>query len=202
MNVKTHILRNAVRCPESDPPDIVCQPIGILPHDLNTLIAISFIDLYAISRGNSMGLQENHDILDFLLLLPCLLDHLHPFRPNSFHLQQLIGFFLNNLQGVLFKLPDNPFCVHRTDALDQSAAEILFDPCSRSRKLFLKRRNDKLAPVFGIHLPLPFQGYHGTDIYRRHISHNGDQIKISRAFHFGHGITIFIIYIGNPLNDS
>ena len=67
-----------------------------------------------------VALEEKHDIFNFLLLLPALLDALHPDLPDSLHLQQRIRMLLYHIQGVLAEFLNNALCKLGSHALHQS----------------------------------------------------------------------------------
>ena len=55
---------------EADPAHVLGQPVRVLGHDLNGLIAIGLEDAHRPSRADPMGVQEDHDLPHRLLLGP------------------------------------------------------------------------------------------------------------------------------------
>ena len=67
-----------------------------------------------------VALEKEHDIFDFLLLLPALLDTLHPDFPDSLHLQQRIRMLLYHVQRIFPKFLNDALCKLGTHALYQA----------------------------------------------------------------------------------
>ena len=74
-----------------------------------------------------MALQIDHDLMNMALGLPGLLDGLQPFGPQPFHLQQAIGFVIEDVEGFEPKGLDNPGRQAGTHPFDQPGAQITLD---------------------------------------------------------------------------
>ena len=106
-----------------------------------------------MARGYVMALQEEHDVLDLLLLLPALFDPVHANTSDAGHIKQAVRIIFDDVQCISSKLPDDPPCEGRADPLDQAAPQIFFDPVDSRRKRLLKCLHEKLAPIPCIDLP-------------------------------------------------
>ena len=123
-----------------------------------------------------MPLQEEHDVLDLLLVRPSLTDPLNPFLPDAGHLQEPLRIGFDDLQGVRPEGIDNELRVLWPDALDEPGAQIFLDAVDRGRQGFLKGHHLELAAVFAVNLPPAAQRQHGTDMRVRHHAYDGHRI--------------------------
>ena len=53
-----------------DAADVAREPIGVLGHDLDGVMAIGLEDADRARRADAVGMQEDHDVADGLLLGP------------------------------------------------------------------------------------------------------------------------------------
>src|SRR5690554_2241972 len=134
----TKVLSYPVSCSKSDTPNIISQLIWIFLHHFYTVIAVCFIDSYTVCSGYTMGLKKNHDILDFLLLLPGCFYHLYPFGTDSLHLKEPLCFLLYYPQCILLESLYNPPGIYRANSLNKPAAQIFFDSGRCCRQPFFK----------------------------------------------------------------
>ena len=81
--LNTHFLCNGICCLKSNPPDIICQAVWIFFHDCNTLTSICLENLCRMRSADFMTLEEQHNILNFFLLLPAGLDPVYPDFPDT-----------------------------------------------------------------------------------------------------------------------
>ena len=95
--------RNGIGGLEADPAHILGQPVWVLGHDLNGLIAVGLEDAHRPSRADAMGMQEDHDLPHRLLLGPAGDDAGGPHRADARNLGQTLRIGLDDLEGVLAK---------------------------------------------------------------------------------------------------
>ncbi len=72
-----HVLGYAVRRLEAYAPDVVGQAVGVLLHDGHALLAVLAVYLGRERGADAVVTEEEHDVLDVLLLLPALAYRLH-----------------------------------------------------------------------------------------------------------------------------
>jgi hypothetical protein len=70
------LLRDLVGGREADPVDVLRQRVGIAPHLLDCLLAISLEDSHRAAGADAVAMQEQHDFTNLLCLLPCVRDPL------------------------------------------------------------------------------------------------------------------------------
>ena len=126
-----------------------------------------------------MSLQEKHDVLDFLLLLPALFDLLDPHFPDPGNRIEPVRVGLDDLKGVLAKFLDDLLRVLRADALDQAAAKVFLDPEYSGRQCLLECLHGELPAVFRIHPPASAKLQNGSHMDIRHGADNGHKVRIS-----------------------
>ena len=124
------------------------------------------IDPGRVGNGNVMPLQEEHDVLDLLLVRPSL-TRSRSRAPVISH---------DDLQGVRPEGIDDELRVLWPDALDEPGAQIFLDAVDRGRQGFLKGHHLELAAVFAVDLPPAAQRQHGTDMRVRHHAYDGHRI--------------------------
>ena len=81
-------LRDPVGRQEADPIDLVGQAVGRRLHDAERLLAVLLVDPHREAGCDLQVLQEQHDRLDLLLLLPGAHDPLDPLGAEAGHLAQ------------------------------------------------------------------------------------------------------------------
>ena len=176
---ESQLLRNGIRSPKTNSPDIVCQTVGILLYHPDAFISIGFKDFCRMRRTDIVALQKKHDVFDFFLLLPAVFYPFYPGFADSRHLQQPIRLFFYHPKGFFAELPDNPAGKGFSDPLDQTAAQIFLNSKYRCRQRFLKGFHRKLTAVFRIDLPLAAQQQYAPHVYLRHGAHDRYQLRKS-----------------------
>ncbi len=121
---KAQFLGYAVRDPESDTPHLGRQPIGILLHDRHCAVSIMAVNAVGIGGGDSVPLQEEHDMLDALLLGPALTDLLQFCRRYAGNLGKPLRLFIQDPQDLLSEGLHHALGDYRTHALQYAGGEI------------------------------------------------------------------------------
>ena len=152
-----HPLRAVVRDPdrlgdrvgglEPDPPHLGGQPVRLVAHHRDRRVAVLLVDPHRQRGGHPDALQEDHHLLDGLLLLPRPPDHRRAFRAQPGHLDQPPRLLLDHPQRVHAEVPDDPAGGPRPDPLDQPRAEVAFDALDRGRQHRGVRVDLELPPV-------------------------------------------------------
>jgi hypothetical protein len=102
-------------------------------------------------------LQEDHDLLDDLLLGPGGGDHRGAFGTKAGHLDQPPGVLLDHLQGGLAEVVDDPLGHLGPDPFDQPRAEVATDPLNGRRQHRGVGVDLELAAVLGMTGPAALQ---------------------------------------------
>ena len=173
------LLGNAVGGFEADSPNLVGKTIGITLHHLHAVLPIFPINLCGIGNAHAMSLQEEHDVLDVLLLRPALLDLFHAFLTDSFHLIEALDVVFNHVDGFSAELGDNETRETRSDAFDQTAAEIFFYAVGGGRHHLLPTFTLKLLPETRS-LPIALTLQNGPHTDAEEVTDHGDEGLIVR----------------------
>ena len=199
---ESHFFGDRVRRPETDPPDIVGESVGILLYDGNALTAIGLEDLRRMAGAHIVALQKEHDIFDLLLFRPALFDLVDTGLSDPGHMKKSVGIILDHFQGIPAEGLHDPAGIFGSDPSDHSAAEVFFNPVDRSGKRLLKALNRKLAAVLCVDPPAAGQLQDTPDMDFRHQTDNCHQFAKSFGPAAYHGITVHFIMVGNALNNA
>ena len=84
---------------KADASDIAGEPIRILGHHLNGVVAIGLEDAHRARRSNTMGMQKHHDVANGLLLGPAGGDFSRAELSDPRHIPQLLGGRFDDFEG-------------------------------------------------------------------------------------------------------
>jgi len=121
---QAQVAGNFVGSQEADAPDIAGQAVGVFLHLVDGLVAVGLVDLDRQAGGDTMALQEEHDLLDRLLFRPGAGDHLHPLLADVRHFQQALRVVIEHVQRLQAEVVDDLLGGARPDAPDQPAAQV------------------------------------------------------------------------------
>jgi hypothetical protein len=93
--------RDRVGTLETDASDVSGKPIGVLGHDLHGLRAVGLEDANRPGGADPVGVKEDHDLSDDLLLRPGVRDPFGSNRPDARHLSKAIGLGLDDVEDLL-----------------------------------------------------------------------------------------------------
>ena len=119
---------------ESNPPNVACQAVRVLGHDLNSIHAVRLVDPYCACSADTIAVQENHDLANDLLFCPGVGNALGAYQTNAGHLAQPFRLGLDDIENLLAERLDHLFGIDRSDASDHSGAEIFLDAVNRRRR--------------------------------------------------------------------
>ena len=200
--VKAHLFRDDIRRPETDAPDIIRKTVGILLYDPDAVISVGLVDPGGMAGRDVVALQEEHDVLDLLLLQPALFDPLHTHLADAGHLQQQIRILLDHVQRLRPELPYDAAGELRAHALDQTAAEILLNAVDRRRQRLLKSLHGKLAAVLAVDPPGTPEIQHASHMHIRHGAHYRHQILIALRPALDDRVAVFRILVSDAFHNA
>jgi hypothetical protein len=138
---------------EADAPDVGGQPVRLAADHVDRLVPVGLVDPHRQRRGDTNALQEDHHLLDRLLLLPRTGDHPGALGPKTGDLDQAARLLLDHLQGGLAEVIDDPLGHLGADALDQSRAEVAADALDGGGQHRLVGLDLELAAVLRVAAP-------------------------------------------------
>ena len=199
---EAHLFGDGVGGAEADPPDVVGEAVGVFLHHLDTFTAVGLIDLGRVGGTHVMPLEKEHDVFDLLLLDPALLDALDPDPADPGNIQQAVGLLLNDVQGIRAEDPDDPGSELGSDPLDQTAAEILFDPVDGGGERLLKAFDGELPAILAVDAPASAEREHAAHMDLRHVPDDGDKILPAAGAALENGIAVLLILIGDAFDHT
>ena len=125
--VDSQLRRQFIGRLEADSPNVVGQLIRVRFDLGDGFVSVGAVDPDGSPRRNAMLGQEEHELADFLLLLPALADSLEPLRPDPFDVQQEVGGLLEDFQRSLVVDGDDLGRQFRADTADRPRGQILLD---------------------------------------------------------------------------
>ena len=112
---------------EADAAYIAGQAVGVVGDDLHGLGAVGLVDAHRPAGAHAVGMQEQHDLADHLLLGPAGDDACGALGPDAGHLAQPGRLLLDQLEHRRPERPHQLGGVDRADAADHAGAEVLLD---------------------------------------------------------------------------
>ncbi len=158
------------------------------------------VDPGGVARADAVGLQEDHDRADLLLLVPGLLDHPDPLRADPLDLGELLDIALDDVEGLLLEPLDDPLGHDRADPLDQPRAEVFLDPGDRGGDGAFAEDDLELLAVLGMAAPFAL---HREDLAGGGVddmADDGDQFLAAVDLHPGDGEAVLVVGVGDPLD--
>jgi hypothetical protein len=111
--------RDGVRGLETDAPHVGGQPVRLVAHHGDGVVAVLLVDPHRQRGGHSHPLQEHHHLLDRLLLGPGRGDHRGALGAQALDLDEPARRILDDVHDVDAEVGDHPLGHYRADALDQ-----------------------------------------------------------------------------------
>jgi len=145
-------------------------------------------------------LQEDHDLLDLLLLLPGDLQAVDAHRAHAGDFHQAFRAFFDHLQRLQAKMIDDTAGGHRADAFDQPTAEILAHAFDGGRKLDGVGTHVKLAAVFGVSLPKSAQPHRLAHHHARENTDHRGFVTLAFGDEPRDGVAIFFVLVGEAFD--
>ena len=100
-------LGNAICGFETHAVDIAFELVWILLNNLQSRITIGLVNLDRQIGAHAVTMQEHHDLLDLLLLLPSRDDLLRAVRANARHFEQTFRCGFDHIEGFFLKTSDD-----------------------------------------------------------------------------------------------
>ena len=175
--------RDGVGDPKPNAADVARQPIGVLGHDLDGVVAVGLEDADRARRADAVGVEEDHDVAHGLPLGPAGDDLAGAEFSDARYLAHPFRRGLDDLEGLLPEGGHDPFGQHGTDAAHHAGAEVFLDPLRRRRRRGLQKVGFELEPV----APVGNPDAEGVDEFsrrdRRHMPDDGDEVTFPARLH-------------------
>ena len=197
---KSEFFRNAVRGDKADPENVHGKTVGILLHHRDGIVSILLENLGGITGTDPVGLEKEHHLPDFLLILPGFPDHGNALFPDALHLVQGFNFILNDIQRAFTEFGHNTLGNLRPDTFDQPGPQVFSDTIDSGRNSSIIKNNLELLPVLGMTDPLAlhFENFPGCRSHE--VSHHRDQVPLPIDLQPGNGVAVFLVGICDAFN--
>jgi hypothetical protein len=124
---QAEVARDLVGGLEADPFDLAADAVWFSSQDFLRFLAIGLHDAEAERVGDAVGLQEDHDLAQGLLVLPGGLDRFGAAWADAVDFAQAGRLVGDDVEGAHPELGDDLVRVGLADALDEPAPEVLTD---------------------------------------------------------------------------
>ena len=150
---QAHLHGYRIGCSKADAFYVAGEPIGILGHHLDRVMAIGLEDAHRPGRSDAVGMQEDHDVADSLLLGPARGDLPGPEFADAGNLPQFLRGGFDDFESRFAKDADNSLGECRTDAAHHAGAKVFLDALGRRRRGCLQRIGFELQAMCAIGEP-------------------------------------------------
>ena len=148
-----------------------------------------------------MALQEEHHLFDLPLLGPGARDQLDAHPADAQHLVQPAWLLLDDAQRLQPEFAHDTLGRHGADALDQAAAQVLFQPGDGGRQHRAHLVGLELAAVLRVSDPRARQQHRLAHVEAQHVADHGHRVTGAVWRQLSHGVAVFLVMIGDALDD-
>ena len=194
--------RDLIRGAEPDPADVPGQTVGILADHPHGIAAIGLVDPHRPRGADAVGVQEQHDLPDDLLLRPAGDDPRRTLGADTGHLPQALRLLLDEIEHRLSEAPHQPLGVDRADAADHARGEIPLDPLQRCRRAGLEEGRAELLAVGAVVHPgaAHLDELAGAD--HRRVADHGHQVPLAPRLDPQHAEPVLRVVERHPLHEA
>ena len=200
--VDPHLGRQFIGGLEADAPDVVGEPVGVFLDLGDGFLAVGAVDSHGPTEADAMLGQEEHDLADFLLLLPALTDPLDSFVADALDVEQEIGGRLEDFEGPFLVDADDLGRQLRPDAANAPGGQILFDALGRGRVRGLEFVGLELLAVFSVNDPLAGGFQMLASRNRSRAAHDRHQVLTALDLHLEDGEAVLWVVVGDSLDEA
>jgi hypothetical protein len=194
-------LGDAVGGEEADAPHVGGQPVGLVAHHRDRGVAVLLVDAHRDRGGHPHSLEEDHHLLDRLLLLPRRADQLRPLRAEPGHLDQPLRSRLDDLQRLQAEVLHDPLGDPRADALDQAGAQVAPDALHGGRQHRRVVLHGELAAVLRVRAPAALHPQRLPHLRAQQRADDGEQLAAASGVDAGDRVAVFLVGVGDALED-
>ena len=196
-----NLLRDLIGGLKSNALNVCGQPVRVATDFLDGVLAVSFVNAHGPAGADAIGVQENHNVTDDLLLIPRPLDSFPALRANAVHIFQPGRRFFDNVKYPFAKFVHKLLGAYRADALDHTAAKVFLDAFLGRWWCAGEHLGSELLPVFPVLNPTalgrePFPGADG-----RKGANYSHQVPVPFGFDFEHAESHVLVEKRDALNQ-
>ena len=195
------LLRHEVGRAEADAANVAGQPIGVLGDDLDGVGPVSLVDPHRARGADAVGVQEQHDLADHLLLGPAGDDAGGPLGSDAGHLAQPGRLLLDQIEHRRPERPHQLSGVDRADAADHARAEILLDALQRGRRARFQEGGLELQAMGAVVDPAAAHLHPLAGCDRGGVPDDGDQVALATCLDPQHAEAAVGVVERHPLDQ-
>ena len=151
---QAEIARDLVRSLEAHAFDLAADSVGFVGEDLLRVLPVGLDDTYAQRVGHAVGLQEDHDLAQGLLVVPRGLDRLRASGADAVDFAEAARLVGDDVEGADAEAGDDLVGVGLADAFDETAAEVFADAVDRRGQARAERAYAQLRAVRRVAFPV------------------------------------------------
>ena len=194
--------RDLIRGPEPDAADVPGQTVGVLGDHPHGVVAVGLVDPHRPRRADAIGVQEQHDLPDDLLLGPAGDDPCRSLGADPGHLPQALRLLLDEIEDGFPEAPDQPLGVDRADAADHARGQVALDTLQRCRRAGLEEGRPELLAVRAVVHPRAAHLDELTRADHRRLADHGRQLTLAPHLDPEHAEARVRVVEGHPLHKS
>jgi hypothetical protein len=194
--------RDLVRGAEPDSADVPGQTVRVLADHPHGIIAIGLVDPHRPRGTNAVGVQEQHDLPDNLLLCPASDDPCRTLDADTGNLPQTLRLLLDEIEHRLAEATHQPLGIDRANPPDHSRSEIPLDALKRCRRAGLNEGRAELLAVCPVVHPgaTHLDEFAGAD--HRRVADHGDQVPLAPGLDPQHAESVLRVVERHPLHEA
>ena len=151
---QAEVARDLVRGLEADAFDFAADAVRFGGEDFLRVLAVGLDDADAEGVGHAVGLQEDHDLAQGLLVVPRGLDGLRAAGADAVDFAEAARLVGDDVEGADAEAGDDLVGVGLADALDEAAAEVFADAVDGGGQARAERAHAQLRAVRGMAFPV------------------------------------------------
>jgi len=109
---------------------------------------------------------------------------------------------LNDVERLQAEVRHNPPGCYRTDALDETAAQVLFQSSKRGGFRLLGMYDLELPSIFRMLTPVPAEAQRLARVNGWKATHDGEEVPFPRCFEQGNGVAGVLGVVGDALDNA
>ena len=143
----TELLGDGVGRAEANAADVARQAVRVLADHLDGVCPIGLVDAHRAGGSDPIGVEEQHDLPDHLLLCPTGDDFVGALGTDAGHFPQAVRLLLDQIEHRGTERPHQPLGVDRPDSADHARPEVTLDPVQGSRRTGFEEIRLELQPM-------------------------------------------------------
>src|SRR6516225_433703 len=186
---------------EADATDVAGQTVRVFRDQSDRIGAIGLVNAHRARRADTVAVQEQHDLANYLLLRPTGDNPLRALGANAGHLPQPTRLLLDDVEHGFAEGADELLCVDRPDAAKHAGAQIFLDALDCRRRRCLEERGSELDAMRAVVDPGPARLDELAGGDHRGMPDQGDEIALATRFDAEHAEAVVGVMEGDAVDQ-